>query len=257
MISEQVDKLKADYTDKYVVVDSERPELARFAGYVGQVKTVNMSGRALVEFHEYLENIGWYDIELDYLRVVDKPEPKKEPAKKQPVAKKAPPSKPQDSGAKKLSPLEMARMQGPAKKKEARQQTAKKMSVDDILAAARSETRSQKTPPAEEAAEPAPAESPTAEPAAKPDRSKMSVDDILAAARAEKGRAPADAPATPSPADDSDDAPSPAEEQAAAEGNTAAESTSESPANSGDPVDRSSMSVDDILAWCREHDAGS
>ena len=36
-----------DYTDKYVMVDASRPELARFKDIVGQVKTVNMSGKRL------------------------------------------------------------------------------------------------------------------------------------------------------------------------------------------------------------------
>ena len=61
--TERVEELKREYTDKYVVVDASRPELARFRGLTGMIKTVNMSGRALVEFDGY-NNIGWYDIEL-------------------------------------------------------------------------------------------------------------------------------------------------------------------------------------------------
>src|SRR5689334_21887433 len=68
-----IEQLKQDFTDKYVVVDAARPELKRFDGYVGQVKTVNMNGRALVQFDAW-NNIGWYDIGLDYLKVVPKPE---------------------------------------------------------------------------------------------------------------------------------------------------------------------------------------
>ena len=75
MVFDQIEQLKREYTDKYVVVDDSRPELARFRGVTGVVKTVNMSGRALVEFDNYLANIGWYDIELDFLHVVPKPEP--------------------------------------------------------------------------------------------------------------------------------------------------------------------------------------
>ena len=120
MIPEQIEKIKSEFTDKYVAVSPDRPELARFKDHVGQVKTVNMSGRALVEFSDYHLNIGWYDIDLDYLKVVDKPKPKeKKPAAKKPVAKKtdAKPAarKPAASGEKKLSPLELARMQGAAK----------------------------------------------------------------------------------------------------------------------------------------------
>ena len=61
-VFDQIEKLKQDFTDKYVVVDASIPELARFGGHVGQVKTVNMNGRALVEFDAW-NNIGWYDIE--------------------------------------------------------------------------------------------------------------------------------------------------------------------------------------------------
>src|SRR6266481_6037865 len=83
MVGEQNDLLKEKYTDKYVVVDAQRPELARFRDVVGQVKTVNMSGRALVEFLDYHINIGWYDIDPSFLKVVDKPipKPKEAPAK--------------------------------------------------------------------------------------------------------------------------------------------------------------------------------
>ena len=70
-----VESLKTQYTDKYVKVDATRPELARFQDVVGQVKTVNMNGRALVEFLDYHTNIGWFDIDLACLTIVDKPVP--------------------------------------------------------------------------------------------------------------------------------------------------------------------------------------
>ncbi len=106
MVFPQIEKIKQEYTDKYVVVDGQRPELARFQDLVGQVKTVNMNGRALVEFLDYHLNIGWYDIDLDYLKVVDKPAPRPTAAP-QTAAKK--PKQPAAPVAKKLSPLEMAR----------------------------------------------------------------------------------------------------------------------------------------------------
>ena len=89
---ERIDRLKEQYTDQYVVVDASRPELARFRGVVGQVKTVNYNGRALVEF-DADSNRGWYDIELDFLKIVDKPEarpaePKGKPAAVKPAVKK-------------------------------------------------------------------------------------------------------------------------------------------------------------------------
>src|ERR1700704_2260238 len=119
MVGEPIEQLKQKYTDKYVVVDAQRPELARFRDVVGQVKTVNMSGRALVEFDDYHVNIGWYDIDPSFLKVVDKPAPQpKEPAAKKaaaPVPKPAPGAAAAGS-EKKLSPLEMARAQGAAGK---------------------------------------------------------------------------------------------------------------------------------------------
>ena len=114
MVFEHIEKLKQEYTDKYVQIDSDRPELARFSAVVGQVKTVNMSGRALVEFQDYHLNIGWYDIDVDFLKVVDKPKPKVPEKKAKPAAKKAPAAKSAASSEKKLSPLELARMQGSA-----------------------------------------------------------------------------------------------------------------------------------------------
>jgi len=86
---DHIEELKQKYTDQYVVVDASRPELARFQGKVGRVKTVNSSGRALVEF-DADSNRAWYDIEPDYLQVVPKPEPKPEA---KPAAAKA--AKPQ------------------------------------------------------------------------------------------------------------------------------------------------------------------
>ncbi|MFH1268791.1 MAG: hypothetical protein ABIK89_23950 [Planctomycetota bacterium] len=118
MQPERVETLRQEYTDKYVVVEGERPELARFRNVVGQVKTVNFSGRALVEF-DGNNNRGRYDIELDYLKVVEKPEPKP-PAAKGEAAKASAPSGPADKSAQveakqKLSPLELARLAKEAK----------------------------------------------------------------------------------------------------------------------------------------------
>jgi DNA polymerase III gamma/tau subunit len=70
-----IERLKAEWTDKYVVIDSPAPELARFADATGTVKTVNMNGRCLVEFDQH-NNIGWYDIDPAFLRIVSEPRPK-------------------------------------------------------------------------------------------------------------------------------------------------------------------------------------
>src|SRR5439155_12778557 len=85
MIFDHIEKLKKQYTDKYVVVDESQPELTRFRGLTGAVKTVNMSGRALVEFDGY-NNIGWYDIDPAFLRVVAAPAPKPVESKKDKAA---------------------------------------------------------------------------------------------------------------------------------------------------------------------------
>ena len=94
MQRQRMEQLKEQYTGKYVVADASRPELARFRGMVGQVKTINFNGCALVQF-EADNNRGWYDIALEFLTVVDKPEPKPvaKPAKAavaKPVAKAEP-----------------------------------------------------------------------------------------------------------------------------------------------------------------------
>ncbi len=86
MVFQDIQKLQAEYTDKYVVVDDDRPELRRFKGLTGTVKTVNMNGRALVQFDGH-NNVGWYDIDIDFLRVIDQPLPKEAPM---PVRRAAP-----------------------------------------------------------------------------------------------------------------------------------------------------------------------
>ena len=134
---EHIEKLQREYTDKYVVVDTARPELRRFKGLTGTIKTINMNGRALVEF-DGNNNIGWYDIELPFLKVIDAPLPKPDAKAKKPEAKPAaekPAAKPAAAAA-------------PA--------ASGKPSVADILAAARS---GGKAP----AAAPAPVEEPAAE----------------------------------------------------------------------------------------------
>ena len=139
MVFQHIEKLKQEYTDKYVIVDATRPELARFKDQTGIVRTVNMSGRALVEFDAYA-NIGWYDIDVDFLKIIDKPlEPVEQPEKK--AAPKAAPAKAKAAPA------------------------GGKMSVQDMLAAARAEKSGDA---AAESAPEAPAK-------AKPAAAKMSV----------------------------------------------------------------------------------
>ena len=70
-----IERLKREWTDKYVVVESPAPELARFGTATGLVRTVNMNGRCLVEFDQF-NNIGWYDIDPAALKIVPQPRPK-------------------------------------------------------------------------------------------------------------------------------------------------------------------------------------
>ena len=68
-IERQVEALKQEWTDQYVEVNAERPELKRFAGIVGRVVTINYNRKAVVDFCDG----GWYDIaaSADFLTRVD------------------------------------------------------------------------------------------------------------------------------------------------------------------------------------------
>ncbi len=61
--------LQRDWTDKYVEVNSDRPELKRFAGIVGRVVTVNRNNKAVIDFQDG----AWYDITAssEFLRKLD------------------------------------------------------------------------------------------------------------------------------------------------------------------------------------------
>ena len=61
-----VDALKVRWTDRLVAAKPGVPALARFAGKVGRVVTVNYNGKALVDFGDG----GWYDV-ADFERVLD------------------------------------------------------------------------------------------------------------------------------------------------------------------------------------------
>jgi hypothetical protein len=72
---QRYERLKQEWTDQYVEVNPERPELKRFAGLVGRVVTVNWGLKALVDF----DDGAWYDITAseDYLKKVPAEEAKK------------------------------------------------------------------------------------------------------------------------------------------------------------------------------------
>jgi hypothetical protein len=66
--------LKREWTDQYVQVNPERPELKRFEGIVGRVVTVNWNNKAVIDFQDG----GWYDItaSTENLRKLDPAEAK-------------------------------------------------------------------------------------------------------------------------------------------------------------------------------------
>ena len=144
-----IERLKAEWTDKYVVIDSPAPELSRFAKTTGTVRAVNMNGRCLVEFDQF-NNIAWYDIDPSHLKVVTEPLPKPE---KQAKAKAAPAAKTSSSPQKKSTADILAAARGGGLKPAAK--PAGKLSTADILAKA----RGAKTPPPPAVADPTPDES--------------------------------------------------------------------------------------------------
>ena len=116
MSIEAAEKFKADLTDKFVVVQENVPELRRFAGLTGKVKTVNMSCRALVEF-DGPADISWYDIDPAYLKVIDEPLKKQAAPTKSAAQAETKPAAKKSAGQKVggKSPLELARQQGSGK----------------------------------------------------------------------------------------------------------------------------------------------
>jgi len=66
---QQYEELKRQWTDQFVEVNEERPELKRFEGIVGRVVTVNRNKKAVIDFQDG----GWYDItaSTDNLRILD------------------------------------------------------------------------------------------------------------------------------------------------------------------------------------------
>jgi hypothetical protein len=253
MVFENIEYLQRQWTDKFVVVDPSRPELKRFDGMTGVVKTVNFSGRALVEF-DANNNIGWFDIDPKFLKVIDAPLAK--PAKEAKAEKKAAPAKvekpaeakaaakPAAGGASVADILAAARAGKSAAPAADKPAAKPAMNTADILAAARGKAAA---PAAEKPAAPKVEAAP-----AKVEAKAMSTADILAMARGQKAAAaPAAKPVAPAPVE----APVAVEEPAAApEPEEVAETTTGS---SDQPVkvDRSKMDVDAMVAYCRKVDA--
>lgn len=173
----RAEQLKKDLTDRFVVVADGIAELRRFSGLTGTVKTVNMNGRALVQFDNPVD-ISWYDIDPSYLHVVDAPLKKEKPAahaapaapaKAAPKAAAPAGQSPLDAirakaaggaaaaptGEKKASPLDMIRAGGA--KKEAAPAAPAPAAATSTSAPSPPEPPVQAPPAAAEAAAPAPA----------------------------------------------------------------------------------------------------
>ena len=225
MVFEHIEKLKREYTDKFVVVDDKVCELRRFQGLTGTVRTVNMSGRALVEFAGN-NNIGWFDIDIDFLSVVDPPTPAAEsPKKEAPKSAKAP------------SKLEKAR--GTAES--GSRSDAANMSIADVLAAARKHPGEAVKTPAKAA----------------PKSGAMSVEDMLAAARGEKGGGSSGGTSPPaaSSAGGGSEGKSGIQQQLEA-ARKQEQSATAAPAKAA-PAASQAMSVEEMLAAARAEKSGS
>lgn len=84
MDMQRIASLRLEYSDRYVVVEGDRPELARFRGRVGRVQTINCNGRAVVQFEGV--DRSWYDLDLDYLKIVEAPKTSSETPAAAPAA---------------------------------------------------------------------------------------------------------------------------------------------------------------------------
>ena len=71
MSPEEVEYLKQQYAGRRVLVDAQRPELARLANVPGRIVTVNCNGRALVQFEG--ADQSWHDIDPKFLKLEPSP----------------------------------------------------------------------------------------------------------------------------------------------------------------------------------------
>ncbi len=70
MSIQRAEELKREWTDKHVIIRPGVPELKRFDGLVGRVRTVNMNCRLLIEF-DTPADISWYDVDPLFVTIVD------------------------------------------------------------------------------------------------------------------------------------------------------------------------------------------
>lgn len=66
MLPDTVERLKQQFAGRRIVVDANRPELARWANTPGRVVAINQNGRALVQFDG--PDAGWHDIDPEFFK---------------------------------------------------------------------------------------------------------------------------------------------------------------------------------------------
>lgn len=118
-----IERLKREWTGRRVAAVGPSPALRRFAGRAGTVITVNMNGRALVQFDGGVD-ITWYDLAIEDLQTLTASTPERPVVTrhlgKSAVIEPATPSDPPAPAADSVRPttatiLELARKQGAAK----------------------------------------------------------------------------------------------------------------------------------------------
>lgn len=72
MLDLQIEKLRQQYTNRYVIIPGAQPKYRRFRGRIGQVKTITMQGQALVGWVDSADR-AWYAMELDALELLEEP----------------------------------------------------------------------------------------------------------------------------------------------------------------------------------------
>ncbi|MCE5302968.1 MAG: hypothetical protein LLF97_07650 [Planctomycetaceae bacterium] len=65
MLPVEVEHLKPQFAGRQVLVDANRPELARWADTPGRVVTINQNGHVLVQFDG--PDAGWHEIHPKFL----------------------------------------------------------------------------------------------------------------------------------------------------------------------------------------------
>ncbi|MGL4512424.1 MAG: hypothetical protein ACRCT8_04980 [Lacipirellulaceae bacterium] len=198
MVFEAIEQQKRELTDKYVIVTGAQVELARFEGVVGRVKAVNLNGRALVEFNGYHNNVGWFDIDPTFLRVVDKPPEDPAPldtrATKGAPASKIPAKSPAKSAADVLAAARGGAAKPPAGGVAKLRSPSASKSPAEVLAAARAARGGASDPPAAvPPTDDAPSEAPSTAKRTSPAVS-LSTADVIAAARAKAATKASTAP---------------------------------------------------------------